>query len=110
MARICVLEHFQKETDRPLRSMKLSAGKSLFFAGRAEWIKRNRLIRLLPPGVVHVPLSAQSLPESEPEIRCERMPPVEVRGVRFVDPIKNPAQPRTWLLTRQERLEQFELQ
>lgn len=87
--------------------MKLSAGKSLFHSGRGEWIKRNFILRLFPPGIVSIPVSAQ--PAADVAVSCELMPPAELRGVHFEDPLKAPIFPRVRLLSRIERLEQYPL-
>jgi len=87
MASIGVLESHQKETDRPTKRMKRSGGQSLVNGGRGEWIIRNVLLRLFPPGTITV--SAKSCERPAVKYIPATLPPAELPALKFEDPITN---------------------
>lgn len=83
--------------------MKRSAAICLVRKGMLDWIQRNVLAkrRGTVRVVATVPVGRQQEPW-RPYIP-EAMPPAEVSGCHFEDPVKNPIQPRLSLLSRAER-------
>ena len=92
MAKTCgVLDPSQKETDHPSKRIRCSGAQSLVNQGKAKWILRKKLLRMLDED--------ESLPpKAEPSKRFQcgprayipkTMPPHEISGLEFDDPIKN---------------------
>jgi hypothetical protein len=106
MARIAVLAPHQTENDQPYRFVKRSAGQSLVRRCLAYWIIENAILRMVPEREAR---PAKEVIVKQPFIP-EKMPPGEIGGLVFEDPIKDPQQSRMMFLPRAVRLNQFEVQ
>lgn len=102
MARLAVYDHNQKETEQPRRFVKRSAGQSLVRRCLAYWIIENAVLRMIPPREVRPVREVVAVKTFIPQ----EMPPVEVNGCRFDDPMKNPRQPRLSSVSRRDRVMQ----
>jgi hypothetical protein len=87
MASVHVLESHQNITDQPSRRIKKSGGQSLVRHGRAEWIVENVKLRMFPEGVIRMS-PAVIRPAQLSSYIPASMPPVEIPGLKFDDPVK----------------------
>lgn len=97
MANIAVLESHQSDTDLPTGGrIKRSAGYSLVNRGEAYWVKKPVLLKRLAAR----PTSAPNL--ATPALRSpyipDELPPAEVHGCTFEDPVER--KPGTLVFTR----------
>lgn len=107
MARIAVLDHHQKETDRPRTFVKRSVGKTLVRRALAYWVRPNAILRMLPNAM---PVRMVNAPAAGPSHYIpEKMPTGEIGGIYFDDPVKQPIVPRLIFLRRADRSQQYEL-
>jgi hypothetical protein len=94
VARIAVLIHDQRETDRPRHYVKRSAGQNLVKRALAVWVVKNRVLRMLPPR------QGLQLPVEPKFYLPEKLPPIELPGLRWEDP-RGPVKPLpAWLVDR----------
>lgn len=90
MAKIAFLDHNQAETDRPRRFEKRSVGQSLVRRALAYWVVRNVLAKMHPPVTRQSPVISANLPALHPNYIPATLPPAEVFGITFADPVKRP--------------------
>lgn len=87
MANIQVLESHQDISEIPTGGrIKRSAGQKRVRNGMAVWIEKNVLIQMLPANTLQI----SSTPPSDKSSAYipQSMPPVEVSGLHFEDPVK----------------------
>lgn len=112
MARkIGVLDALQATSDQPRIFIKKNSAILLVRKQLAEWVIDHAVIRkrVLPEPAIHLQPSALRLPIAVRAFVPEKMPPAEISGLIFEDPIKRPQMPRMCFLKAAERREQFEI-